>query len=352
MEIKKLVLLLGIILAIGVPWYINYVSYFFKKNKCNKDDALIEMNDNINELNICNNKEFDLLIEILSQHLPDLKFIHLLPQEEQQKIYSKLLENYVIDAYVVKEYLNQNYINSNEEFIKSLDLYLKIMENNFNMNVFQKNIANEIKIDDQIAKKYYEDNKNTIFANNPFTKIAPGINANAVIIDDESKNNKIYEQMLLDKKNCIPIENYNPQLVSVSDSSFADALINMKLKEYRTITMQNGQKIMLYKISDNKGDWFPYEEVSEQVKRILKTKLTQENSIEKITDLKKQLNIKVSQKNLNQYIHAKNILLKNQDSITSSIENKILNNVSDFDLQGDEFIEPQVIKDVQQEVAK
>lgn len=352
MEIKKIVLLLGIILAIGVPWYINYVSYFFKKNKCNKDNALIEMNDDLNELNICNNKEFDLLIEILSQHLPDLKFIHLLSQEEQQKIYSKLLENYVIDAYVVKEYLNRNCINNSEEFIKGLDLYLKIMENNFNMNVFQKNIAESIKIDTDFAKKYYEDNKNTIFSNSPFTKIAPGINANAVVIDDDSKNNKIYEQMLLEKKNCIPIENYNPQLTPIGDSSLSDALINMKIKEYRKITMQNGQKIMLYKISDNKGDWFSYEEVADKVKIILKKKLIEDECMKKITDLKRKLKIKISQKNLNKYIDTRNILLKNQDPIIHSTENKILNSVSDFDIQGDEVIEPQVIKYVQQEVAK
>jgi hypothetical protein len=352
MEIKKLVLLLGIILAIGIPWYINYVPYFFKKSKCNKENSLIEGNENLNELNICSNKEFDLLVEILSQHLPDLKFIHLLSKEEQEKVYYKLLENYVIDAYVVKEYLNRANINKEEEFIKGLSLYLKIMENNFNMNIFQKNIADSIKVDNEIAKKYYEDNKNSIFANNPFTKIAPGITANAVIIDDPTKSSKVYEKMLLDKKNCIPIENYNPQLMRMSDSALADALADMKIKEYRKITLQNGQVVMVYKILENQGEWHPYEVVADKVKAVLKKKLIEDETNKRISELKSQLKINISKKNLSEYIDTRNILLKNQYSIINSAENKMLSVVSDLDLQGDEIIEEQKIKDVEQEIVK
>ncbi len=353
MEIKKFILILAIIIAVAIPWYIKYTPYFFKKNsKCSKEFSLIEMNANLNKLNICNNDEFNLLVKILSQHLPDLQFVHLLSKEEQYKIYSKLLENYVIDAYAVKEYLNQEGIDKKEEFIKDRDLYLKIMENNFNMNIFHKNILDSIQIDNGIAEKYYEENKQTVFASSPFAKISPGINANAMIIDNDKKDNKNYEVLLLDKKNCIPIENYNPKVNPIGDKILSDSLIDMKIKEYRKITLTSGQKIMLYKISENQGEWHSYNEVSDKVKQILKKKLFEEESIKKIDEIKNKLKIKVSQKNLDEYIEEKNILLKSQYLAIDEAENKILNNELGVNLDSDELVEEQPIKNVEQKVAK
>ena len=353
MEIKKIILMLSIIIAIIVPWYIKYTPHFFKKSKCNKNNSLIQMNDNLNKLNICNNEEFDVLLKILSQNSPDLRFIHLLSKEEQYKIYSQLLENYVIDAYAVKEYLNQKNIDLQEEFIKDRDLYLKIMENNFNMTMFQKNISDEIKIDDTLAKEYYEANKNILFASAPFTKIIPGINAHAIIIDNERKSDKEYEKMLLDKKNCIPIENYNPQIMQASNSLLSDALMSMKIKEYRKITLENGQKIMLYKLSENKGEWLAYDLISEKVKLVLKKKLIEDEYSKRILDLKNKFNIKVSQKNLEDYIEGKMLFLKNQYTPSDISDNKILNlEPVDLDLQNTELIEEQMIKNVEQESVK
>jgi hypothetical protein len=353
MEIKKLLLMIAIIFAIIVPWYINYSSYFFKKTKCDRNNSLIEMNKNLNELNVCSNQELDLLIKILAEQSPNLQSINLLPKEDQYKIYADLLENYVIDPYVVKEYLTRSKINEDREFYENLNLYIKIMENNFYMNIFKKEIADTIIINDEKAKKYYEDNKNTLFANYPFTKIAPGINANAIIIDDEKISKKNYEKMLLDKKNCIPIENYNPKLVSLNDAALSQALINMKIKEYKTVILQNGKKIMLYKLSDNQGEWLPYEMVSDKVRLVMKKKLIEEKSLEEINKLKLELKIKISDKNLGDYIENKNILLKNKFSMLNGSENKILEVAdSDFDLQNDEYIEEQKIKEVEQEVVK
>lgn len=352
MEIKRIILVLAIIMAIIIPWYIKYAPHFFKKSKCNKDTSLIEMNGNLNTLNICGSEEFDSLIKILSQHLPDLQFIHLLSKEEQYKIYFKLLENYVIDAYIIKEYLKEEKIDKKENFIKDRDLYLKIMENNFNMSLFQKNIADLIKIDDVLAKKYYEENKDGVFANAPFTKITPGINANIIIMDDEKKSNKEYEKILLDRKNCIPIENYNPKAMKIADTALSDALLTMKIKEYKKITLQSGQKIMLYKISDNQGEWLAYDAVADKVKSILRKKLIEEECSKKINELKNKFKIVVSQKNLDEYIEEKNILLKNQYSLLDMTESKMISAESDLDLQNDELIEEQKIKDVEQEVAK
>lgn len=348
MEIKKLLLILSIILAIIIPWYMKYSADFFKKNRCIKNFCLVEMNGNLNELNICTNDEFDLLIKILSQHLPDLQFVHLLSKEEQYKIYTKLLENYVIDAYLVKEYLNEKFIDKNSIIVKDRNLYLKIMENNFNMSIFQKDIYNSIELNDEFAEKYYNENKSILFATAPFTKELPGINANAVIIDNEKINDKEYEKMLLNNKNCIPIKNFNPHSMQMNDTVLSDALLNMKIKEYKKIVLKNGQKIMLYKISEKQGEWLSYEQNSEKIKSIIKKKMAEEESIKKINELRSKFKIQISQKNLNDYIEEKNILLKNQFDFLKNLKNQD-DAIVDSDLLEEELIEKQKIKIVEQE---
>jgi hypothetical protein len=352
MEIKKVILVLAIIVAIIVPWYIKYMPYLFTKKRCNKDIALIKMNENLNKLNICNNEEFELLIKILSNHMPDLQFINLLSKNEQYAIYEKLLNNYVIDAYAVTEYLHKEKIDQKEDFIKDKELYLKIMENNFNMGVFQKHIANTIVIDDVYAEKYYNENKETLFAQAPFVKVAPGIQANIVIMDNDKKTNKEYEKILLDKKQCIPIENYNPKIMKIEDSNLASALLEMKNKEYKIVTLKNNQKIMIYKIAEAIGEWYDFIDVKDKIKSALKKKTIEEEALKNIAEIKNKLEISVAKKNLEDYIDEKSQIYNNQLSLFDPAESK--NSITDIDsdVSSEEFIEEKDVKEVEQEIAQ
>ena len=232
------------------------------------------------------------------------------------------------------------------------------MENNFNMTVFKKHVDDSIIIDDEIAEKYYQENKEIIFINHPFTKIAPGINANVIIMDNNKKNDKEYQSLLLKKEKCIPIENYNPRIMQIEDDLLAEALLNMEVKTYKKITLKNNQKIMIYKISHEKGEWENYSEVANQVKTVLKKKLSEENCLKKINDLKENLGIKIAQKNLEKYIENKNNLLRSKDSGLDDNDKNRLESIdnndgdSETDLSSDEIVQEQKIKEVEQEVVR
>jgi hypothetical protein len=225
------------------------------------------------------------------------------------------------------------------------------MENNFNMGIFQKNIVEKIVIEDSYAEKYYNENKNSLFINNPFTKVNPGITARIIIMDDEKKNSKDYEKMLLENKNCIPIENFNPKTMKMTDSKFSDSLISMKNKEIRELVLDNSQKVMVYKISEEEGQWYSYKEVSDKVKLALRKKMIEEESGKIINKIKKKLDIKVCKNTLENYIEEKNIIQKNQIALFNSLEKT----ASDSDLELDEIeevVEEQEIKQVKQETVK
>lgn len=347
MELKKILLLLSLAFAIIIPWYFmkyHKNSSVFMRERCdNSDTALIEMNSDQNKLNICNYEEFNSLIKALENYIPDLQFVHLLPAEEQYKIYAQLLKNYVIDPYIIKEFIKQEKIDQTTQYIKDYDLYLKIMETNFQMSIFQKELAGMVKIEDSFAEEYYNKNKTTKFAISPFTKEVPCITARAIAMDDKKKTNKEYEKQLKENKNIIPIDDFNPYTSKMNNSQLTEALITMKIGEYKVIEIQKNQHFMLYKISEKKGIWHEYNAVSAQVKSMLKKEAVDKKYTEKIEELKSKLKIDICADGLKNYINEKNSRLKEKEQ---AIDNSI------DPLDEEEGITESTIKKVEQEEGK
>lgn len=337
MEAKKILLLLSIGIAILVPWYLKYrksFSFGLTREKCDTSElSLIKMDSDRSKLNICNYDEFDNLVKILKNYIPDLQFIHMLPEDEQYKVYDQLLKNYVVDPYLIKEFIAQEKIDKKIDYLKDHDLYMKIMDNNFHMSIFQKEMAKDVFIDDSFAEEYYNNNKKTVFSVQPFVKEVPGINARIVAMEDLKKTNREYETQLFQNKNVIPIDGFNPNTMKTTDSALSEALISMKIGEYKVIEIQKGQKFMIYKVSENAGSWHDYQLIAAQVKSVLKKEAIEKKCTDKIKELSDVIKVKICESGLKNFIKEKNknnekLNLSLKDNLASSEDEENINEVA------------------------
>lgn len=333
---RKVFLFLLFLAAIFIPWFKRYISYFSGKNICDESASLIDIGQlkNLSNMNICSYQDLKNLIKILSQYDKNLELIHLLAPEKQFDTYKNLIEDYIIDAFVVEKYLQDKNIVREPHFIKEKKLYLKIMENNFNVNFFKKYLSENLKVEDIFAEDYYNRNKLKEFTKHPFVKQAPSIQARVIKMNKGEVANKIYEDALLQgTKDCIKLENYNPYN---NDGILSKTLLSMKNKEFVIIKLENNQKFMIYKINEVQPEWYDYKDISRNVKVYLQEKLVNDEALRIISQIKADYNIKVCDKNLNQYIKESNAMQAEE-----------LTNLDECD---DDLLPSEGIRNVSQEV--
>lgn len=336
MDIRKVFLFLLFLVAIFIPWFKRYIPYFSAKNICDESASLIDIGQlkNLSNINICSYQDLKNLIKILSQYDKNLELIHLLAPEKQFDTYKNLIEDYIIDAFVVEKYLQDKNIVREAYFIKEKKLYLKIMENNFNVNFFKKYLSENLKVEDIFAEDYYNRNKLKEFTKHPFVKQAPSIQARVIKMNKGEVANKIYEDALLQgTKDCIKLENYNPYN---NDDILSKTLLSMKNKEFVIIKLENNQKFMIYKINEVQPEWYDYKDISRNVKVYLQEKLVNDEALRIISQIKADYNIKVCDKNLSQYIKESNAMRAEE-----------LTNLDECD---DDLLPSEGIRNVSQEV--
>lgn len=305
---RKVFLFLLFLAAIFIPWFKRYIPYFSVKNICDESASLIDIGQlkNLSNINICSYQDLKNLIKILSQYDKNLELIHLLAPEKQFDTYKNLIEDYIIDAFIVEKYLQDKNIVREAYFIKEKKLYLKIMENNFNVNFFKKYLSENLKVEDIFAEDYYNRNKLKEFTKHPFVKQAPSIQARVIKMNKGEVANKIYEDALLQgTKDCIKLENYNPYN---NDDILSKTLLSMKNKEFVIIKLENNKKFMIYKINEVQPEWYDYKDISRNVKVYLQEKLVNDEALRIISQIKADYNIKVCDKNLSQYIKESNAM--------------------------------------------
>jgi hypothetical protein len=336
MDMRKLFLFLLFLAAIFIPWYKRYIPHFFAKNICDESESLIDIGQlkNISNMNICNYQDLKNLIKILSQYDKNLEFIHLLAPDRQFETYKNLIEDYIIDAYAVEKYLQDKNIVREADFMKEKKLYLKIMENNFNVNFFKKYLSENLKVEDVFAEDYYNRNKLKEFTKHPFVKQAPSIQARVIKMNKGEVPNKLYENALLQgTKDCIKLDNYNPYN---NADILSSSLLAMKNKEFFVITLENNQKFMLYKINELQPEWYEYKDISSNVKAYLQEKLVNDEASRIISQIKADYNIKVCDKNLTEYIKASNA--------------SQMDELANLDECDDDLLVSEAVKNVSQEV--
>lgn len=304
MEIKKFWVLLGILVAVLIPWYFmkyQKLSMVIERGRCDAEFGLIKVDSDPHKLSVCNLEEFDRLLVLLEHHVAELKFIRLLPAIEQYKIYKKLLREYVVIPYLVREFLKEKHITDDYDFIKNKELYLRIMENNFNINTFQDYIAKDIFITDQEAKEYYLSNQKRRFNVLPFVKEVGGISAKLVAVVNEKKSLREYELLFNEKNEVFMIEGFFPENDDPGISKeLKIALVDMKVGEIRIVSLDN-KNFVIKKTADRQGVWNDFEAVKEKVKFILKKDRADEVSNKIISDLEEKCKVEICDKGLTEY---------------------------------------------------
>jgi hypothetical protein len=252
--------------------------------------------------------EFDEMIKVLENGTPDLQFIALIPKEEQEKVYLKLINDYVVANFLIKKYLVLEGITNKDSFKCEYEQYMKIMESNFYAAMFQKEIAKTIIITDETAKKYYEANKETDFSMYPFVKEIPGIDAKAIKIEN-GKKAKDYESKLKNNKSktdIISLEGVNR--VRKGDPRLAivyNALVEMNKGEVRSVKLENNIEIALYKVETFNGIWVPFEEIKEQVKAVVQRKELEKKYLSIISDMKIKFNVTINENIIKDFVNKK-----------------------------------------------
>lgn len=302
---------------------VEKVKNFFSKT--NKEDILAKVNKNGKEIVIASCKDFENMTEYMENVFPELKLLSLQPSDKQEMIYKGLLEENIVMGYLIKEYIHNNKINETEDFKNKHKEYMRFMENNFYNSIFQEDILKNIHIKDEVAKDYYENNKNE-FVGNPFVKDMPGIEAKLMLMID-GKTLKDCEKKLKSKekdKDIIELERVNKN--SKGLETVYMLLEDMKDGEVKQLDQPGGMVFAVYRVKNHKGSWKDYSMVSEQVKNLLKYKETQNAYLNKIKELKEKYKVFINDECLIKII--KNKLTKTSDleiqSAIKDVEEKVV----------------------------
>lgn len=306
--LKKILLLAVMVVFLTIPWYKKYIYIYIQKYFSHKN-CLIDLDCicDVKNLNICSDDDLRELVKVVSMYDPSLLQIDQYDDEKKISTCKQIIENYIIDPYIVEKYLEDNNLVISAEFIKDKEMFMKIMQNNFYINVFRKYISKEIFIDDDFARSYYEGNKFKEFNRKPFVKSPAFIDARIIEIKSDEKGYSEYELLLLDDKTSIPLNKFNPYR---SDSVVASTLKKMKKKTYDVITLEDNKKYMLYKIDEIDGMWFDYDMVKNAVKKYLHEMLLNEKMVNIVNEIKDKCNIKVCQKKLTHYVKTNTFFTK------------------------------------------
>ncbi len=257
---------------------------------------------------IATSEDFSALMGMLEKGESGLQFIPLLPKNEQEKIYLKFVDDYIVSNYLIKQYLDEQKITKSKSFKEEYKQYLQIMNSNFYSSIFQKTVNEFIVITDEMAKEFYDTQKENIpeFMAAPFAKKTPGFEARAVRIDDGKKLSD-YKENLKNNKDVIKLDRINASMRGTSQK-LIQTLTSMKINEIKEVELENGIKFGIMKIADHKGEWANYSDVTEKVKNVLRVKTLEKKCSEILNSLKDKNNISV-----------------NKDCITKIIEKKTKN---------------------------
>ena len=77
-----------------------------------KEETLVSSSNSV--VATCN--DFKEMISILEKNESGLQFIPLLPAEEQEKIYLKLVEEYIVSNFLIKKNLEENKKSTTDKF--------------------------------------------------------------------------------------------------------------------------------------------------------------------------------------------------------------------------------------------
>lgn len=229
------------------------------------------------------------LIKIFEDNDPKLKMLIFAPVDDQIKAYYELVNRYVVTNYAVKKYIEEKGINKKESYQKEYKEYMEIMENQFNNGQLQKVINDEIIISDELAKNYYESNRDR-FSIAPFTKVVPGSDI-YIIPMEEGKSLKDYEAKLKAKKDGQLVEKVNAS--KGLPKEVFEAIDAIKTGEMSELFL--GARFAVYKIAVHKGEWHPYEKVSEQVKNMIRIIEIEKKYVKIIDEMKSKYDITIDE---------------------------------------------------------
>ena len=77
---------------------------------------------------IATSEDFSALIGMLEKGETGLQFIPLLPKNEQEKIYLKFVDDYIVSNYLIKQYLDEQKITKSKSFEEEYKQYLQQIE--------------------------------------------------------------------------------------------------------------------------------------------------------------------------------------------------------------------------------
>jgi hypothetical protein len=257
---------------------------------------------------IATQEDFKKILALMEKSDSGMQLLPLLPESEQERVYIKLINDYLVSNYIIKRHLDEEGINKTKEFQDEYNEYMKIVEGSFYASTFQKRIADSIVISDTEAREFYEIKKSSLqeFMTPPFCKKSPGIEARAIKMD-EGKDIKEYEGKLKANKDVIKLERINRSIRGTS-GRLVDELESMKDAETRIVTLENGLTFAVYRVKNHEGEWNEYDAFADQIKNVIKMQMIDKKYNETVENLRTKYNININE------VQVKNIIQKQQKS--------------------------------------
>jgi hypothetical protein len=239
---KKKKILLSILLSILIILLLAAVHFYKKKT----------------QVNICNKNHFRELLEIISRY--DNKVIvaqSIKDKEKKKQLYKEIFDHYVLMPSIIEEYLQEQKITEEETYQKDKKYFLKIMENNFNINRFLHFINSKNTLSEKEAEQFYLDNQITLFKKFPFLAQKEKISIRAIKEQKKPRKSSFYETNLKNNKECESVRDIATHKI-FGQKEIHDQLALLEIGTIEKITDRNNNTFFVLKIAHEPNTWVDF----------------------------------------------------------------------------------------------
>lgn len=238
-----------------------------------------------NSVNICNKNHFRELLEIISRY--DNKVIvaqSTQDKEMRRKLYKEIFDHYVLIPNIIEEYLQEQTITQEETYQKDKKYFLKIMENNFNLNRFLHLINTKSTLSEQEAEQFYLNNQMTLFKKFPFLTKKEKISIRAIKEQKKPRKSSFYETKLKNNKECESVADITTHKI-FGQKEIHDKLALLNIGSIEKITDSDNTSFFILKIEHQPNKWVDFslfkKEIINKIKSIQNEQLIQKLILER-----------------------------------------------------------------------
>lgn len=250
--------------------------------------------------------EYEAFLQAMGQQL---QMLPMLPEEQQKSIHNQLLDN-LVDSNLVSKDIKVRSLDQSVDYQRNLKLVLDNAKRQFDFTMFANELAKALKVTDNEAKKYYEENrtKENFFKRPPFLERPAMVTADVVNVgNDKQKAEEILAEAkaLGDLKEAAEVHGFSVTTLSdvtlYSDKphrAVAVKIVEGKETPYAAMVEveDNGNKVYyVFNRTDRKDETYAsFDKVKEHLKEIVLSNKYQAAYAEEIKKLRKKYTISVN----------------------------------------------------------